>query len=251
MKKHKTLKLASCLLILCLMTACVIGTTLAKYTTGGEAQDEARVAKWGVSVSVEADPLFESEYEKTDTATTYAGVAVKSSSNELVIAPGTNSDEANGSAVFAISGTPEVATRITVTMSDVADVVLKAGAYTDPTNGKTFTLTSDYTPVVFTLTQTKAGANTMSKTLATGTLAEIKAALDAYNAGGTGGKEYAPNTNLGAEFKLSWEWAFNGNDAADTYLGNLMAGSNPDSLTTDKYCLNVAYKLTVTVTQVD
>ena len=33
MKKNRFIKLASGLLVLCLMTTCVIGATLAKYTT--------------------------------------------------------------------------------------------------------------------------------------------------------------------------------------------------------------------------
>lgn len=244
MKKRKTLKLASGLLVLCLMTTCVIGTTLAKYTTGGNAADEARVAKWGVTVSMEADPLFKSEYEKTDAE--YSGsIAVKSSSTDLVVAPGTNSTQANGSAVFKITGTPEVAARVDIAMSDVKDIVLKAGTYTDPTkaDGTTdqFTLADDYYPVVFTLKQ--VGYTTP---IATGTLADIKVALDAYT-----GATYAPNTVLDATFELSWEWRFDGNDAADTYLGNLMAGKDPDSLATDKYCTTVNYELFVTVTQVD
>lgn len=261
MKKSKTLKLATGLLILCLITTCVIGTTLAKYTTGGNASDTARVAKWGVSVNMNADPLFKNEYSKTDNA--YSGsLSVKSSSTGTnIVAPGTNSEQVNGSAIFSISGTPEVATRITLNMSDVQDVVLKAGTYKDPTaaNG-TFTLASDYCPVVFTLKQTFPGTNKSAVTLVTGTLTAVKGYLDNYNKLGadgqpdnnTDGREYAPNTDLSSTFELSWDWAFEGgNDKADTYLGNLMAGQNPDSLATSSYCLNVAYTLTVTVTQVD
>lgn len=251
MKKNKTLRFAVCLFILCLLTTCVIGTTLAKYTTGGEASDQARVAKWGVTVSIQADNLFKTEYEKTDT--NYSGsLSVKSSStdNTNVVAPGTDSSQANGSAVFSISGTPEVATRIEITLTEVKDVVLKAGEYSDPTTskaGEKFTLAQDYYPVVFTLVQVEDENGPCHKNEITGTLAVIKAALDKIS-----GATYAPNINLTSKYELSWEWKIEGgNDKADTYLGNLQAGHDPDTLTTDKYCLDVSYKLSITVTQID
>lgn len=255
MKKNKTLRFAACLLLLCLITTCVIGTTLAKYTTAGNASDEARVAKWGVTISMEADPLFKNEYAKTDTSTTYTGLAVKSEGDAKVVAPGTDSTQAYGPAIFSITGTPEVATRIKIELTNVQDVVLKAGVYKDPTTtaDATFTLASDYYPVVFTLKQTKnyagdiAGGGTV---LQTGTLAQIQSFLNTYS--GTSGKDYKPNAKLDSEFQLSWAWNFVGNDKADTYLGNLMAGLNPDSFTEDTdYCLKVAYTLNITVTQID
>ena len=57
MKKNRFIKLASGLLVLCLMTTCVIGATLAKYTTAGSGADTARVAKWGVTVSASGSLL--------------------------------------------------------------------------------------------------------------------------------------------------------------------------------------------------
>lgn len=257
MKKSKTLKFALGVLVLCLITTCVMGTTLAKYTTGGTAADEARVAKWGVSVQMEADPLFVNSYNKTDAKYTKM-LSVTSSDGNNVVAPGTDSTQANGSAVFTISGTPEVAVRVKIEMTNVKDVFLKAGTYNDPTVATgTFTLNADYYPVVFTLKQV-VGEN--KTPLVTGTLAQVQTFLNAYNnmgANGTtdndnNGREYKPNTVLDATFELSWAWAFGGNDKADTYLGNLMAGQNPENKTegTD-YCLNVKYDLSVTVEQVD
>ncbi len=254
MKKNKTLRFAACLLLLCLITTCVIGTTLAKYTTAGSASDEAHVAKWGVQITMEADPLFKNEYAKTDSTNTQT-LTVKSKDDAKVVAPGTSSTEAYGSAVFAISGTPEVAVRVKIELTGVQNVFLKAGTYQDPTTAAdaTFTLDNDYYPVVFTLTQTKDENGVSNKNIITGTLATIQAALNDYNGGENGnGKDYAPNTNLTSEYTLSWAWNFEGgNDQADTYLGNLMAGINPDNLQESAYCLNVAYTLSVTVTQIN
>ena len=47
MKKNRMMRLASVLLVLCLLTASVISGTFAKYTTTNTASDEARVAYWG------------------------------------------------------------------------------------------------------------------------------------------------------------------------------------------------------------
>lgn len=242
MKKNKSFIVALCMIALCLITTVVIGTTLAKYTTSGSAKDEARIAKWGVSVSMEADPLFQNEYIITgDTIT------VKSSDDAKVVAPGTSSDEVNGSAIFTIVGTPEVRTQIKIEMTNVSDVYLKAGNYKDPTGESAiFTLDKEYCPVVFTLVK-KGDGTTGDITLATGKLSDIKTAFENESA------SHNVNDVLDAKYELSWKWVYEGgNDAADTYLGNLMAGQNPDSLieNTD-YSLKVKYELKITVTQVD
>lgn len=245
MKKTKTLRLAGGLLVLCLITLCVIGTTFAKYTTGGTAEDSARVAKWGVKIEMSGSDVFDNEYSKTDSK--YSGtLSVVSSANENVVAPGTSSDQA-GKAVFTISGTPEVASRISIQIENVNDVRLVSGTYNDPTQASgTFTLDNDYTPVKFTLKQTTPTES--AKVLKEGTLAEIQTYLnETYN-----NKEYDANTKLDASYELSWVWSFEGgNDKADTYLGNLMAGQNSENLASDKYSLNVGYKISITITQID
>ena len=83
------LKLASAMVILCLITTCAISTTFAKYTTGGSVDDTARVAKWGVEVTMDGDPMF---------SNTYAGGpnGISVSATENVVAPGTSSSEVSG-----------------------------------------------------------------------------------------------------------------------------------------------------------
>lgn len=263
MKKNRFLKVACAMVILCLITTCAVSTTFAKYTTGGSASDEARVAKWGVEVTMDADPAFANKYSNTTN-----GITVESDNgDEVVVAPGTSSSEVAGGLKFAITGTPEVAVDITIDFNWTKDVYLRAmnglrdwtQATTEEGGVKsyaTFNLAKDYYPVVFTLKQTKAAGATVNVELATGNLATIKAFLDAYST--SNDSIYAPNTDLGAEFELTWAWAINNDDKADTYLGNLMAGMNPNSLTaatsnTDMkdYCVNIAYDLTITVTQID
>ena len=51
MKKSKTMRAASFLLVLTLMTSCFVGSTFAKYTTTATGTDTARVARWGFTTT--------------------------------------------------------------------------------------------------------------------------------------------------------------------------------------------------------
>lgn len=246
MKKNRCLKIASGLLLLVLVTTCAIGTTLAKYTTGGDAQDSARVAKWGVKLEIEGDSMFTNEYIYGDDTITVKSTSVAEGNSDRIVAPGTASNS-DAPARFSISGTPEVAVKIEVELNVVNEIFLKERKYTDPTvAGEPFDY---YYPVVFTLKQIADATDVFTPVIiGQGNLAAIKASLGEYSSG----KTYKPNTNLDAEFELSWEWAFDsGNDEADTYLGNLKAGENPDSLDDEDYSTEISYELKITVTQVD
>lgn len=258
MKKNRFLKVASAMIILCLITTCAVSATFAKYTTAGSATGQARVAKWGVELTMDADPAFANEYSKTTNV-----ITVKSVDDANVVAPGTSSSEVAGGLRFAITGKPEVKTNIDIAFTVTSDVYLKAGTYYDGTKAtketdgvksyETFVLEDDYYPVEFTLKQIKAAGASVDVQLAKGNLATIKAFLKDYSDGPD--SIYAPNTDLGAEFELTWEWAIGTNDAADTLLGNLAAGPLPDYVTAAHtpadYSLNIDYSLTITVTQID
>ena len=244
MKKNRMLKLASAMVILCLITTCAISTTFAKYTTGGSANDEARVAKWGVNISMLGDGLFANEYSD---AVNGNGLTVKSTTD--VVAPGTSSDESTA-AVFAITGTPEVAVNVKVEFVVTNYVYLGVGTYDDETTATVLDdefdiIGTEYDPIVFTLTQTKAvDANgnpiTTSTDLYTGTLKGLEAFLAGWST------DYAPNTVLDSEFTITWAWAFDGNDQADTFLGNRIVDGH-----TGSWNLTLGYTLTVTATQID
>ncbi|MBQ3165776.1 MAG: hypothetical protein IJC01_00400 [Clostridia bacterium] len=240
MKKNRFLKTAGALLILCLLTTCVIGTTFAKYVTSGGTSDSARVARWGVQLTMAAnDELFDNEYTNG-----IGEVTVRAASDKLV-APGTTQ---NTAAVFNLSGTPEVAVKITINLAIYNEVVLKAGTYENYTTavaGDNFTLDYDYYPVVFTLRQTTEAGAPVNIPLATGNLTTIKNFLDSFNSDLN--RSYCPpNTNLESTFELTWAWAFNGDDRCDTYLANQAAGSS----STD-YNTQVGFGITITVEQVD
>lgn len=155
MKKNKMMRIAAVLLIVTLLSTCAISGTFAKYITVGEGEGSARVAKWGIEISM-TDNLFSNQYETDDAE--YAGrnngdgktYSVVSADGADVVAPGTKNDEA---IVATIKGTPEVATRLYLDLDVAKDIKLEAGDYLDYTTGldatDTFTLAEDYYPVKF------------------------------------------------------------------------------------------------------
>lgn len=164
MKKTKVMRLLSLLLVMTLISTCAISGTFAKYVTRAEGEDQARVAKWGVLVTV-AGGAFADRYAATDEAYLEDGgeySVLSSVEGEQVVAPGTSAKEANMALVATVKGTPEVAARYTLEGKDIKDVSLKAGTYTDYTQlvkaddgtyGYTgeFTLDKDYAPVKWNL----------------------------------------------------------------------------------------------------
>ncbi len=276
MKKNRMMRLASVLLVCVLLTTSVISGTYAKYVTTANAGDVARVAKWGVEI-VTSGSLFAKTYATDDTTVTDTSItnSVVSSNNNEVVAPGTKNEDGM---TFQITGTPEVAFKLDVVVASsdadstaAKDVFLKAGTYADLTTGTstavadgattttgnndTFQLTSDYYPIVYTL---KSGAGDV---LATGNLSAIETYLEGLS------DEYTANTNLATikdntdgTYVLTWAWAFDTNDQADTFLGALAAGDALAKMGADlsgapvdgtDYCLTPDITVQITVTQID
>jgi len=137
MKKNKFLRIASALLMLCLITTCAVSGTFAKYTTSDSDSDTARVAKWGVTVAVDGT-LF-GKYYGSNTALLDADKnrIVASSTNvasaadgdgKNVVAPGTKND--TGFQV-QLKGKPEVAYELAATNNGqtIEDIWLNEGSY--------------------------------------------------------------------------------------------------------------------------
>ena len=253
MKKNKMMRLASGLLVAVLLTTSMISGTFAKYVTSADANDTARVAKWGVEVVVEGADLFSNEYD---------GTVVSSVETEDVVAPGTKNDEG---VAFSLKGTPEVAVNVSIEVTNVKDVFLKAGNYADYTTGNDekdyFSFSEDYYPLVFTLT------NGNGDVLASGKMSEIKTYLEGLS------KDYAANTNLAelaektdGSYKLTWAWDFptvenEVTDKKDTLLGNMAADASLQAKYVDsrfypmavdqEYCNTVSFDIKITVTQID
>lgn len=246
-KKHWTLRAAGLLFALVLITSCFVGGTFAKYVTTGGGHESARVAKFGVTMSVATDTAFKQKYSKDDTTipeSANINYSVESSGPENLVAPGT---KGSNFVVLSISGKPEVAVNVKIEASGT-DVFLKAGEYPDLTTAaanKTFTLENDYHPITYTLTKNGAEAPVVK-----GNLNDIVDYLNKLSG------NYKAKTNLTStigEYKLSWEWKFEGgNDKADTLLGAITAGSsNVTGTPGTDYQTGVLLTLTATVTQID
>lgn len=247
LKKNWTLRAAVLMLALVLITSCFVGGTFAKYVTEGDGGDHARVAKFGVTVTATDNSMFKTSYATNNeqvAATIDTSVQLEPGKQDNLVAPGTKVDDAF---TISITGNPEVAVNVNLTIDAKEDVFLKKGTYPDLTTAATddtFELQQDYHPVVFTLKQNGDAKVT------DGTLTDVVTYLQNIS------KNYAPNTNLTTllgTYTLSWKWDFDGNDKADTLLGNLAAGAvsgtgiNP---LTD-YRTNIHFHLVATVTQID
>lgn len=281
-RKNGTLRIAGGLLVLVMVTSCFVGGTFAKYTTAADAEESARVAKFGVEVSISGE-AFETSYAADDQSTSITRTVVSGSGDKLA-GPGTEDENA---VTFTIKGKPETAVQVQVGMNDVQDIVLNKGVYRDYTKAPydgTFELLTDYHPIAFYL---KKG----DQVVVAGTLDDINGYLRSEYVSG----DYEANTDLGAApcskggyttsggigssastdttgvYTLYWHWVythdnqfFTGGDAADTLLGDLAAdgafaaGGKWDAdnrqfvdMTDVDYNTTVAFELTITVTQID
>ena len=269
MKKNKMMRIASILMVATLITTCAISGTFAKYVTKAEGSDSARVAKWGIVLNLNAGEVFAKEYDlskahQDEGAAAYTGLAVKA--EEKVVDPGTSSEEVGKTITASVKGTPEVATHYEIKIADIKDVVLPKGTYTDYTElvkgdskydyTNTFTLDKAYAPVVWDLTIGTVSVKAKSLTEVLDRANEIAGKLAglgavSVNAGDdsiTIAMDVEPGTEMNLNFELAWAWAFEGNDQADTYLGNIAAGEveAPDGASTE-----VSATVSVLAVQID
>ena len=220
-KKNVLMRSAGLLLVLVLVTSCFVGSTFAKYTVGGTGSDTARVAKFGVNVTA-SGTMFAKEYATDDRN---AGTITKSViSTDKVVAPGTKGNMAS----MTLTGTPEVAVRVSYAVNKFE---LK---------GWTTDGTTEYCPLVFTVGTASYKIGDAGITSVSDLQDKVTAAITAYS------KDYEANTDLsgvGADsLKVSWAWAFEGDDAKDTALGSRAA---------ENKAATVELEITTTVTQID
>lgn len=226
MKKNIMMRLSALLLVAVLLTTCVISGTFAKYVTSKETDDEVRVAQWGITLSVEGAQEVLDDDKSTD------DVAVKVLNDELA-APGTYKELAK----VSLSGTPEVAYKITV------DVNLDLG-------DKWLVNADVQCPVVFKVGTEKFTINDTYTTTALLEAAVEKAVRKAIVGGdGTANtKEGDAGAALTAvtDLEISWTWAFErGADEAAKLANNKIDTALAAT------GANIAFYLTITVEQVD
>ena len=223
MKKNKLFIIGLVTVFVALLSLTLVSSTFAKYTTTDTGTDTARVAKWGVSISAAGDDAFKTEYATDDKNVTEITTSVKSSTNDKVIAPGTEGTFA----AVTVTGTPEVAVKI----EQKATVTLE-----------NWVINTDefYCPIVITV---KKGNDTITiqQDATNNTVAALKEAIEeAIN-----NTIYAEaNTDLSTKIsslEISWAWAFGAGttDAKDTALGNLETAPT------------IKVEVVTTVTQID
>lgn len=228
MKTNTMMRVASVLLVAVLLSTCVISGTFAKYVTSEGSTDNARVAKWGVTitaVNATSNTFFKGEYT-TDDSNYSATItnSVDSSDSKDVIAPGTKGDWVN----VSVTGTPEVAVKIEYT----ADLELDGWTCGSPA--------AFYCPVIIIIDNVEYSAKGTNCTTADAFEEFIEAKIAAHT------ENYAPNKDLSSDantLTISWKWDFeSGDDSADTYYGNLAANDQAPT---------ISLTVTTTITQVD
>lgn len=223
MKKNNMLRIASVLLVAVLLSTCAISGAFAKYTTNGEASDEARVALFGVEVTAGDFDIFEKTYNAaTDINGAGEGNGLAVEATVDVVAPGTSGTLA----AMSITGTPEVAVEIEYT----AEVTFEGWEVDE----------NVYCPIVVTVGGEDIACDGDLDAFA----AAIKEAIEEYTT------ILAPNTNLAnanvAAPVVTWAWDFDANgagtnDAKDTELAKAANYQNN----------TITLAITATVNQVD
>lgn len=244
MNKKKLIILFFVLTILLCISFSLFSSTYAKYHTNSSSYDEGRVAFWGVDIDVDSDKLFDSSYKLTDDT-------IVISSTLSVLAPGTS-----GSTVVNISGKPEVSSKFNLEFIKISDVFLKQGQYlnlsTDDPDKKNdqFLLANDYYPLVYTLS-VKEGSNPVT-IIKTGTLEQIETEFSKYIEENYKNRVFSAGEQLDTTFTISWSWASNLNNQADSWLGITSGGvTNPALVQNIDYSVVANYRFLLTVIQVD
>lgn len=231
MKKNFMMRLASFLLVAVLISTSAISGTYAKYVTAETGADDARVAKFGVNITLNEE-MFADSYKNTKTTWTAGedvdNITVQSSAEtKNVIAPGTEGTLAD----FSVTGTPEVDVQVTYT----ADLKLNGWFVDHDDNAETAKI--GYCPVVITVNDKDYFIDgTTIKTTAELETAVEKAIVDEA-------AKYHTNEDLSQindDLRVSWKWHFEGStehsgvgtgpanqwDALDTKLGDEAANDN-------------------------
>lgn len=202
--KNKFLRVAAAMAVCALISVCAVSGTFAKYVSSTSGTDSARVARWGFNSPAQLSiSMFDTSYKTGESDN------VKSANTDKVIAPGT---EGSATVKFESNGTPEVA----YTYAVGAEFTEGADAF-DAIDGFKWTLK-------------KGNENAVEYATSSG----LVDAINAFSG------NYAPGELPAvSEFVVGWKWAFEGDNAKDTELGNAAD------------LAKVSLKITITATQKD
>ena len=244
MKKNSTMRIAAVLMVLTLMTSCFVGGTFAKYTTGDDGSDNARVARWGVTVGATVD-MFADAYKDEEAVWVDPDidntVTVRANTQgHNLVAPGTNGTMAE----FTVSGTPEVDVEVTYT-----GALTLTGWFLDANkNGTQDVGETDYCPLIITINGNDYCIGKDGIDSVVGLQNKVNEVINGYT------NTYQTLTDLSAvndDLKISWRWEYNGGDhlalgyqtdERDTLLGDMVAGAVAPTIN---------FAISCTITQVD
>ncbi|MDO5329060.1 MAG: hypothetical protein Q4E88_03035 [Coriobacteriia bacterium] len=199
--KNKMMRIGVIMAVVALVSMIGLAGTFAKYTTSETGTDSARVAKWGITL-IATGNAFANAYKvggEKSTSSTDA-IIVKGESDAKVVAPGTK-----GSLLAVqVTGTPEVATHVTIDPATSGGKVVTLGTWT-----------GDYCPLVFTK---KDGSKIQQDGTTITTVAQLEQAINDYLETLEG--KYEPGTAPTLDASLLWEWPFDADNTKDTALGN-------------------------------
>lgn len=226
MEKNKTLRIGFVCGVIALITICALCGTFAKYVSGGSGQDNARVAKWGVSYPSNTPlKLFSEAYSYNDSSAAstpddrdVSNTVASDTTGDKVVAPGTQNQINLNLATFN-GAAPEVAYKYICKMD-----VLTAPKDTiweldnNPAFHWQIKLPTDNTIQTFnTFAEFKGWFESMSKSWV------------APNTYPDGGHHEGANTCI-----LGWKWDFeaDGQDnKLDSHLGNMAANGELQKFT--------------------
>lgn len=267
-KSSKLMRASGVLLVLTLITSCFVGGTFAKYVTEDDTKDTARVAKWGVEVTLANDATssenatfsenYTKDYSGASIPSEAPGVQLSVSSTEEVVAPGTEGsfggyDGDEPLPGITLSGRPEVAVMVVTT------------AEVDLGNNWTDADGQYYCPLVFTIGEETISGMEYADAGIDGfeTAIENAIAETTYNPAvtesGSNKTVYPAGTDLkDIGVSYTWEWPFAGLDETDN---NGTAGTGHVDQTDEKdtdlankewdKVPEITIEVTTTVTQID
>lgn len=201
-RKNNLSTLARILFALVMVLGIAVGNVYAKYITQEESDPEdARVAAWGIEITVTDSNLFGSRYvyEGPGSAVTpnvdddRAEVIVANDSSSYLVAPG-----AKGSMSFTVTGNAEVASKLSFDVSSAKDILL-SGTLTDASSN---VRKISYAPLIWTIKKDTV-------TLRTGSLT--------YCLGGLEEATFNPNASINSTFEISWRWPYE-EEVSDTRM---------------------------------
>lgn len=228
MKKNKFFMLGIVTVLVAVLSLTFVSSTFAKYTSSGSAEDTARVAKWGVTVSVSGNDAFKEEYDYeigASSNTVVTSVPTETvddvtTPGEKILAPGTQGTLGG----ILITGQPEVAVSLDVSLAlNLTGWEIEGGVYCPII----FTVTvrewveedDPLTPEVDKIYKTTFDEEVKGWELEEGVysykaMATIEAEIEALVNDLSEASTVSPNTDLKREVTISWRWEFESSDLA-------------------------------------